>query len=320
MKKQNDIAVMILFFTRPDTLKKVFERVREAQPSKLYLFQDGPRDAQDLVKIQQCRRIVENIDWDCDVKRMYSEQNLGCDKSQFAAFQWAFQYTESLLFLEDDCVPALSFFSFCEELLEKYKDDERIHMICGMNHVGDMSDVVEEDYFFAKTPTIWGWATWKRAWKNWDTSFAYLDDSRVIKQIYDNIEPKYWAEFQIQRARKTHSYYCEHGKVQSFELLNAMAMYLHSAYAIIPTKNMISNVGISEGSVHNVSDMKHVPVGMRRLFNMKTYELESDAIKHPQYVLEDKAYRKKLFAIMGRSNKLKQLLWKIESKLRRMFL
>ncbi|MBS7217323.1 glycosyltransferase [Thomasclavelia spiroformis] len=317
---KNNVTVMILFFTRPDTLEKVFASVREAKPSRLFLFQDGARNSNDLEKIEKCRSIVENIDWNCEVKKFYSEKNMGCDKSQFAAFKWAFQYTDRLIFLEDDCVPSQSFFPFCEELLEKYKNDERIHMICGMNHVGDMSDTIKEDYFFAKTPTIWGWATWKRAWENWDTSFDYLNNDQIVKQIYENIEPRYWAKFQIQRAKKTYSYYCKHGKINSFELLNAMAMHLQSAYVIIPTKNMISNIGISEESVHNVSNIKYVPIGMRRIFNMKTYELTIDDIKHPRYLLENKEYRRKLFSIMGRNNKIKKFYWKVESKLRRMFL
>lgn len=317
---KNQVAVMILFFTRADTLEKVFASVREAKPSRLFLFQDGARNSEEQEKILKCREIVENVNWNCEVRKFYSEKNLGCDKSQFAAFQWAFQYTENLIFLEDDCVPSQSFFPFCEKLLEKYKDDKRVHMICGMNHEGDSSKTVQEDYLFAKTPTIWGWATWKRAWQNWDTTFAYLDNPEFIKRIHENIYPPKWADFQIERAIKTRDYFKKTGKVSSFELLNAMAMYLNSAYAIIPTKNMISNVGISEGSVHNVSDIKYVPKGMRRIFNMKTYEIETESIKHPKYMIENRSYQKKLFKIMGRNSALKTFIWRAESKLRRMFL
>ncbi|MDY3304983.1 MAG: hemolysin activation protein, partial [Clostridia bacterium] len=195
-KYKSNVSVMILFFTRPDVLTKTFESVRKARPAKLFLFQDGPRGEKDNIKINECRKIVEEIDWDCQVYRNYSETNLGCDKSQYAAFEWAFQYTDSLMFLEDDCVPSQSFFPFCEQLLEKYKDDKRVHMICGMNHEGDSSATVKEDYLFAKTPTIWGWATWKRAWQNWDMSFAYLDDPETLKRIHDNIHPPKWAKFQ----------------------------------------------------------------------------------------------------------------------------
>lgn len=320
MQNFNDVSVLLLFFIRPDTLKKVFESVAEAKPKRLFLFQDGPRNENDMAKILECRSIVEKIDWDCEVYRYYSDKNLGCDNSQYIALKWAFEKTESLILLEDDCVPSQSFYPFCQKLLEKYKDDERIHMICGMNHIGDYSDEVCEDYLFAKTPTIWGWATWKRAWENWDLSFEYLDDENTIERAFENIHPQKWANFQIERAKKTRDIYVETGRVSSFELLNAMAMHMQSAYAIIPTKNMISNVGISEGSVHNVGDIRLVPKGMRRIFNMKTYEIDTENIKHPKYVVENQVYRKKLFDIMGRNNKFKAICWKVESKLRRMFL
>ncbi len=317
---KNDVPVMILFFTRPDVLEKVFTSVRQAKPSTLFLFQDGPRNSKDLEKIEACRKIVENVDWQCDVKRFYSEKNLGCDKSQFAAFRWAFRYADRLIFLEDDCVPSQSFFPFCEQLLEKYKDDPRVHMICGMNHEGDSSATIKEDYFFAKTPTIWGWATWKRAWQNWDTSFDYLNDSETIRRIHENILPPKWAKFQIERAKKTRDYLKNTGTVYSFEVLNAMAMNLNSSCAIIPTMNMISNVGISEDSVHNVSDIKYVPKGLRRIFNMKTYDIDTDHIKHPKYMLVNRTYQKTLFKIMGRNSVIKTFMWRVESKLRRMFL
>ena len=317
---KNNVSVLMLFFIRPDTLEKVFESVAKARPSKLFLFQDGARCSEDEPKIAACRKIVENITWDCEIYRNYCEENLGCDNSQYIALKWAFEKTDSLILLEDDCVPSQSFYPFCEKMLDKYRDDYRVHMICGMNHMGDYSNSINEDYLFAKTPTIWGWATWKRAFDLWDTEFSYLDDVKMCDRIYENIKPKKWASFQIERAEKTRDKLQKTGRISSFELLNAMAMHLQSSYAIIPSKNMISNVGISEGSVHNVANIKYVPKGMRRIFNMETYELDTDNLNHPKYIVENAQYRKQLFDVMGRNNRLKQLRWKVESKLRRIFL
>lgn len=317
---RNDVSVLLLFFIRPDTLEKVFDSIAEAKPKKLFLFQDGARNENDLPKIEACRKIVENITWDCEVYRNYCLENLGCDHSQYVALKWAFEKTDSLILLEDDCVPSQSYYPFCEKLLKKYKDDQRVHMICGMNHMGDSSKYVNEDYLFTKTPTIWGWATWKRAFELWDTEFSYLDDEKMYERIYENIKPKKWASFQIARAEKTCDNLKKKGKISSFELLNAMAMHLNSSYAIVPTKNMISNIGISEGSVHNVSNVKYVPKGMRRIFNMKIHKIDTENLIHPKYVVENVLYRKQLFDIMGRNNKFKLLWWKVESKLRRMFL
>lgn len=320
MESSNNVSVLLLFFIRPDTLEKVFESVAKAKPKRLFLFQDGPRNQNDFEKIMQCRKIVQNITWDCEVYRHYSDINLGCDNSQYIALKWAFDYTDSIILLEDDCVVSQSFYPFCEKLLDKYKNDMRVHMICGMNHIGDYSNSVDEDYMFTKVPTSGCWAIWRRSWLLWDTTFKYLDDDKMTNRIYENISPKKWAKFQINRAIKTRKDFVNTGRVTSFELLNAMAMHLQSSYSIIPAKNMVSNIGISEGSVHNVSNIKYVPKGLRRIFNMETYEIDIEKLVHPNYVVENKQYRKKVFDIMGRNNIFKSFWWRIESRLRRTLL
>ena len=117
---QTDIAVLLLFFTRSDTFQQVFNEVRKARPSRLFLFQDGPRGERDMAGIESCRQIVndENIDWECAVHRNYQEQNLGCMVAGYTSHQWAFSLAEKCIVLEDDVVPSQSFFPFCKEMLE----------------------------------------------------------------------------------------------------------------------------------------------------------------------------------------------------------
>lgn len=126
---KTDVAVLILFFNRPDHLGKVFDEVRKARPSKLFLYQDGPRGERDMPGIEACRRIVENIDWECDVQRLYQERNYGCDPSEYISQKWAFSFVDKCIVLEDDDVPSQSFFTFCKEMLDRYEHDERIWMI-----------------------------------------------------------------------------------------------------------------------------------------------------------------------------------------------
>ena len=130
---KTDIAVLLLFFTRSDTFAQVFEAVRQARPSKLFLYQDGPRDERDMAGIEACRQIVsdEHIDWECEVHRRYLDHNEGCDPSGFRSHQWAFSMADKVIVLEDDVVPAQSFFPFCKEMLDRYEHDERISMIAG---------------------------------------------------------------------------------------------------------------------------------------------------------------------------------------------
>lgn len=137
---KTDVAVLILFFNRPDHLGKVFDEVRKARPSKLFLYQDGPRGERDMPGIEACRRIVENIDWECDVQRLYQERNYGCDPSEYISQKWAFSFVDKCIVLEDDDVPSQSFFTFCKEMLDRYEHDERIWMIAGFNPEEQLSD------------------------------------------------------------------------------------------------------------------------------------------------------------------------------------
>ena len=184
-----DVPVLILFFNRPNLLKAVFDQVRIARPSKLFLYQDGPRNSQDMIMIKACREVVANIDWECEVYRFYQEKNYGCDPSEYISQKWAFSYVDKCIVLEDDDVPSISFFSFCKELLDRYEHDTRITMIAGMNHE-EISQDVPYDYFFTSTFSIWGWASWKRVIDQWDESYSFLDDAFNMKQLSDIIKQR----------------------------------------------------------------------------------------------------------------------------------
>ena len=172
---KTDVAVLILFFNRPDHLQKVFDEVRKAQPSKLFLYQDGPRGERDMAGIEACRSIVSNIDWDCEVHRKFQERNYGCDPSEYISQKWAFSIVDKCIVLEDDDVPSQSFFTFCKEMLDRYEHDERIGMIAGFNPEEKL-DGYPSDYLFTSVFSIWGWASWRRVIDKWDASYAFLDD------------------------------------------------------------------------------------------------------------------------------------------------
>ena len=155
-----DVPVLILFFNRPQQLSQVFEQVRNARPSKLFLYQDGPRGEHDLPGIKACREVTDQIDWDCKVHRMYQEKNYGCDPSEYISQKWAFSMVDKCIVLEDDDVPSVSFFTFCKEMLDKYEQDPRITMIAGFNNE-EITPGVPYDYFFASTFSIWGWPVGK---------------------------------------------------------------------------------------------------------------------------------------------------------------
>ena len=175
-----DISVLILFFNRPDHLSQVFAQVRKARPARLFLYQDGPRGERDMAGIEACRKVVETIDWECEVHRNYQERNWGCDPSEYLSQKWAFSMADKCIVLEDDDVPSLTFFTFCKEMLDRYEHDERIVMISGFN-IDEVTPDVADSYFFTSTFSIWGWASWRRVIDRWEGDYAFLNDEHAGK-------------------------------------------------------------------------------------------------------------------------------------------
>jgi hypothetical protein len=282
-KSKIKIAVLLIFFCRPDHFSQVFEQVKRTRPSKLYLYQDGPRQGRedDVIGINQCREICSNeeIDWECEVHRMYQEKNLGCDPSEFIAQKWMFETEEMGIILEDDDIPSLSFFPFCKELLEKYKDDTRINMICGMNNT-DVSEHIASDYFFTKKGSIWGWASWKRVLDTWDPSYDWLNSEKSLDKIQKQMTKKDYKIF-----IKNATIHRRSGKAH-YESINAAAMYLSDSLNIVPKYNMISNIGISPETTHSVNDIRLLPKKVQRLMYKKLYEIEFPLV-HPADIVRD---------------------------------
>lgn len=287
MKKwSNDVAVLLIFFVRDDVFAKTFEAVRQARPRRLLLWQDGARPGrpEDLDGIERCRNIVENIDWECDVYRNYQTRNWGCDPSTFYSHKWAFTIVDKCIILEDDCVPCQSFFPFCKELLEKYENDFRINRICGFNHEGTTKDY-PYDYFFSSTGSVWGWATWKRVADTWEEDYAFSNDKSAMKEYtllrtdksYERVYRKMLRQKALGRP--------------FWESINTYARLLNNQLNIIPTKNMISNIGIGANTTHAVDNLNMLTRSARSYFFSDTYETKLP-LKHPKYVFDLVRYRK----------------------------
>ena len=287
------VPVALIFFARPDLLEITFEAVKVAKPNKLFLIQDGARinNEKDKVNIEKCRKIVDAIDWDCEVYKNYSEENLGCGRRVSSGIKWAFEQVDRLLVLEDDCVPAQSLFPFTAELLEKYKNDDRIGMICGMNNLG-VYEEAPNDYFFTLSGSIWGWATWKRVWDNFEYNLEFLDDSYSTDLVFKTEKKLESLSDYITKNLK------EGKKLTSWTFQLGMNMFLQSQLNIVPKHNLISNIGMAEDGANSVSSLKFMPKGLRRLYFMKTYTLKFP-LKHPKYIVNDTEFKKKLDRLMG---------------------
>lgn len=324
-----DISVLILFFNRADSLAQVFAEVRRAQPARLFLYQDGPRGERDMAGVEACRKVVENVDWPCEVYRNYSEVNHGCDPSEYLSQKWAFSIVDRCIVLEDDDVPTQSFFRFCAEMLDRYADDPRIGMIAGFNpeeethpqplpaERGEEVSAFPEastsgevtippvrgargvSYLFTRNFSCWGWASWRRVVDQWDGQYSWLDDPVKVQKLEEHIR-RY-------KLRDDFLPMCRAHKAQGkefYETIFCAHLWMNDLLAVVPTKNQINNLGVTDDSTHFAGSIKQLPRGYRRIFTMGRHELEFPLVHpagsepgepHEEYV----PYRESVYRIMA---------------------
>ena len=266
--------VLFLIFNRPDTTERVFEIIREQKPSFLYIAADGPRADKngDAEKCRQTREIINKIDWECEVKTLFRERNLGCKLAVSSAISWFFENVEEGIILEDDCLPSNCFFNYCEILLEKYRHDTRIMHISAENPL-DIS-FGDSSYYFSKIPHIWGWASWRRAWQKYDVEFQNFDNfinNNLIENVFqENYVQKYWNKI-FSRVKN--------GKINTWDYQWTYALFVNHGLSINPNKNMVSNIGFGvEGATHTAVSEKCA--------NRITFEI--DKIIHSEFILPNK--------------------------------
>lgn len=254
-----DVPILFIVFNRPDTTQLVFNKIREQQPSRLYITSDGPRlnNETDKLNCEQVKAIVDNIDWPCDVKRLYSENNMGFSKRIKTALQWFFENEEMGIILEDDCLPSTSFFKYCELLLEEFKNNKDIQIISGSNFC-DRPISKKTDYFIGDFGYIWGWASWRRAFNEikWQTNYSLNDiesklstlygDKQYVKHFYSIVEHFYNIKD------------CWDVEFYVYAIMN-------NKKKILPNVNLISNIGNS-GTHYDNSE--------NRLLNIKSFEID----------------------------------------------
>lgn len=288
-----DVAVLLIFFIRSQCLQKVFERIREVRPKELFLYQDGPRDnhPEDVIKIQECREIVSNIDWDCRVHRLYQQQNSGADETGYLACSWAFSQTECCIVLEDDVIPSSSFFYFCADMLKRYAHDERVQLISSQNIEGETKDV-ESDYFFSPATFTWGWATWARVVRRWDASLSFLSQPQRVAEIKRYLKSSGIPVSKLRRYRQE----AEQGK-KRWESILIGNQYNRLGLTIVPRCNMSQNIGLDADSAHYSFELSLMARGDRFLFEMPAYDLDISTLHHPAEVSPYAPYLKRAYRL-----------------------
>lgn len=287
-----DVPVRVNIWIRPECQRKQFEVIKQARPSILFLISDGGRNEKEWEAIYQNRKMIEDgIDWECKVYKLYEDKNNGLYGMGAKGSALVWSTVDRCILLEDDILPSVSYFQYCAELLEKYKDDERISVICGMNHTG-VSEDVTSDYFFSKEGSIWGIARWRRTVN--PELFAYKEDPYVMKLLKQQTgyNKTFWKHIVGYSKDKYHD-----GHPAGAEFKYEFCSYGYNQLQIIPKRNMISNMGCDSSAAH-ATELKKMPRATRNLFNMKTYEMEFP-MKHPKFVIADAEYEKKRNKILA---------------------
>ncbi len=229
--------VLFLVFNRPEKTSQVFERIRSARPVKLFIAADGPRHNKegDVELCDQVRKgILDHIDWPCEIHTLFRKENMGCRLAVSSAINWFFENVEDGIILEDDCLPDLSFFSFCAELLEYYRHDENVMMVSGDNFLPEQRGT--GSYYFSRYTHIWGWATWRRAWKHYDLSMEQWPAFRKEKRfseflpspVYEKVEKIFDAAFA--------------GKTTTWDTQWMFSCWAHRGLSVMPNVNLVSNI------------------------------------------------------------------------------
>lgn len=239
-------AVALIIFRRPDSTKRVFEAIRKARPSRLFVISDGPRDHVDGESdlVSRARSITEGVDWECETTRLYSPVNLGCRMRIVSGIDALFRCVDQAIILEDDCVPDATFFPFAKELLATYSLNETIMSIGG--HLWHRPDAfAPASYWLSRYPTVWGWATWSRAWFRYGEAMAAwrtLRESDWIEQRMggQGLQAQFW------RQRLDD----EMNGAATWDYTWVLAHWLNDALAIRPTTNLVANVGFGPESTH----------------------------------------------------------------------
>jgi hypothetical protein len=243
--------VLFLVFNRPASARRVFEAIRAARPSKLYVAADGPRDNCDgeAALCNQVRDIASGVDWPCDVKTLFREHNLGCKLGVSSGITWFFEHEDEGIILEDDVLPIPTFFAYCDAMLERYRNDDRVAMIAGCNLASNYFHA-ETSYFFSYYCNIWGWASWRRAWQHYDVTMKQWPLWRDGKGLAKVSGGKMFFQSHWRRVLDA----VHQGKINTWDYQWLFTCWRLSALTVLPAYSQITNLGFGADATHTTVD------------------------------------------------------------------
>lgn len=274
-----DTPVAFFVYNRPEKANRVLERIATVEPETLFVVADGPDpdDPEDERRCAETRSVVEaGIDWDCDVRREFADENLGLRERFVTGLRWVFGEAESAILLEDDCLPNECFFRFCDEMLEEYRYDTRVMDVTGSNHLGTWKDD-RQDYHFSFYGSIWGWATWRRSWERYDPEMSLWADSEARARFRDVIADDDQADYLEYVYEQVYD-----GDLETWDYQWGFARQLNSAVSVVPSRNLVTNIGFGEDATNTTATESEMA-------DVDRYSL-SFPLERREYVAVDRKY------------------------------
>jgi len=314
MNDRNPAPVALFVFNRPQLTSTVYERIRAARPSRLLVVADGPRPTRpdDVPLCRATREIVSSPDWPCELLNNFAEENLGCRNRVSSGLNWVFQHCSEAIILEDDCVPGDSFFTFCSEMLNRYRDDDRIMHISG-NNLQDGRCRGDGSYFFSRYTLSWGWATWRRAWRYYDvnvTSWPVAYRARWLESLLASPEETQQWEDVFDRLYRR--------RIDTWDYQWLYACWRQCGLSIIPNRNLVTNIGAGPDATHFMEGHSTLGLPTQDLGNVVhpsaiVRDEEADGYTFRQHIAGQQATRstnwlRKMRGSLGLRSRLKRLM------------
>lgn len=301
-------AVLFLIFNRPDVTAQVFDTIRQARPPRLYVAADGPRLGRpgEVQRVAQARAVATAVDWPCEVKTLFRDKNLGCKAAVSGGITWFFEQEEQGIILEDDCLPNQSFFWFCEELLNRYADENEVSTITGGNFQSG-ADRNEGTYYFSRYNHVWGWASWRRAWRCYDGELLFWPEWKKsedwAREIPDKVERSYWTKVFDRMFDK---------QIDTWDYPWMASVWFSGGLTATPNVNLVSNIGHGADATHTLN-------ANSPLADMATKDL--GVVEHPTEVVQDIEADRYVFDhhFGGRSLRFPNNLWRLSVGIARSF-
>jgi hypothetical protein len=267
--------VALILFNRPEVTARVFATIRAAAPPRLLLIADGPRDQRpgEAELCRATRAVTEAIDWPCVVERNFSDVNLGCGRRVSSGLDWVFDQVPEAIVLEDDCLPDPSFFAYCDELLARYRDDPRVGLVTGTSF-RTVPMRAGDSYHFSRYPMVWGWASWRRAWRHYDFRLKFWPDLKAGRWLGDLLDDpaavRFWSRLFDRVAA---------GEIDTWDYQLVCSLWAQGGLTVVPRNNLVQNIGFGPDATHT-TDAGNAG---------EQHQVETMALplQHPRFVIRD---------------------------------